>query len=54
MESLEIYVALQRAPSKCWATAAGAERLAARANARGQILRGAGKSLPRSFRLLQS
>jgi sigma-54 dependent transcriptional regulator, acetoin dehydrogenase operon transcriptional activator AcoR len=34
--------------------AAGAERLVARADARGQILRGAGKSLPRSFRLLQS
>ena len=35
-------MALQRAPSKCWATAAGAERLAARAAARGQILRGGG------------
>ena len=49
-----LYMALRRAPSKCWAAAAGAERLVARADARGQILRGAGKSLPRFFRLLQS
>jgi len=49
-----LYMALRRAPSKCRAAAAGAERLVARADARGQILRGAGKSLPRSFRLLQS
>ena len=32
----------RRRPSRCWATAAGAERLAARVCARGQILRGAG------------
>ncbi len=29
-----LYMALRRAPSKCWATAAGAERLAARRRAR--------------------
>ncbi len=33
-------MAQRRPPSKCWATAAGAERLAARVCARGQILRG--------------
>jgi len=35
-------MALRRPPSKCWATAAGAERLVARVCARGQILRGLG------------
>jgi hypothetical protein len=33
-----LYMALRRAPSKCLAAAAGAERLVARADARGQIL----------------
>ena len=33
-----LYMALRRAPSKCRAAAAGAERLVARADARGQIL----------------
>jgi hypothetical protein len=33
-----LYMALRRAPSKCRATAAGAERLVARADARDQIL----------------
>ena len=48
-----------RTPSqlRCSLWRCGAERLAARADARSQILRGLGdewKSLPRSFRLLQS
>jgi len=33
-----LYMALRRSPSKCRAAAAGAERLVARADARGQIL----------------
>ncbi len=41
---LRCYLRMARRPppSKCWATAAGAERLAARVWARGQILRGLG------------